>query len=715
MSVHPVSFIPASCTKHNPGIMSIRSMILRVNCRFFVLALVLSFVPQFCLAAIPAEQLLPDSTKGALLIPNWDKLETAFDATQLGQLLQDPVMKPFYEDLKSQIKTKGTHRLEKLGVSLEELRGITGGEIAIALTHPKVNVASLVLIVDVTGHEAEAIALREKATKNLLAQGAQQVGTRNGISTLRLARNQGDTKDRFAVNFLKKQTLVLTDELGTADLISAALDQPRVDSLKNMPAFSAVSKKLAKASGDLQPHIRWYIDPFGYTEAMRVLDPPEAKPQGSADLLKVLRNQGFAAIQALGGHVNFSTGQQEMLHRTFIYAPGNTAAGSERFTLGARMLDLPATRDLHVQPWIPREIASYSTFNWKLRERFSAAETLVDEYVGGKGTFRDVLDSLANEPDGPKVDIEKEIIANLSHRFTLMTDYQLPINQKSERLLLGVEIDLQKNNQPEQTVSSAIKRMMQNDARVRAVQHNGITIWETVHEKTNAVPELQISVPGGVIQHEELEPTAFQAPKAVVSGKRLRPGQKGPSNKQPPKDLPNSAVAVANGHLYIASHVDILIKVINHASQLKAQSAGIIAVGKTSPSLDSSSDLSMVLLEMEQGFHAQDICYRHFSRTDEEYRPTYELMRNGQMATGETLFAKLINGILGNKKSSAGAVSSPRDQKFDAHLLPEFDVVRRYLGPAGAFMAVEQDGWMLTGFTLRKTLTAAEAKASSVR
>jgi hypothetical protein len=292
-----------------------------------------------------------------------------------------------------------------------------------------------------------------------------------------------------------------------------------------------------------------------------------------------------------------------------------------------------------------------------------------------------------------------------------MTDYQLPINQKSERLLVGIEIDLAKNNQPERTVSEAIKRMMQNDARVRPVQHNGITIWESVQEKSNIVPELEISVPGGAIQHSALEPTAYQAPARGVPGKRLRPGQKGPKGEKEQKALPNSAVAVANGHLYIASHVDILIKVINHASQVKAQTAGIIAVGKTSPSLDSSSDLNMVLLEMEQGFQAKEICFRHFSRTDEEYRPTYELMKNGQMPTSETMFGKMLNGMFGDQKPGA----APREQKIDASKLPEFDVVRRYLGPAGAFMTVEQDGWLLTGFTLRKTLTAAELKANPVR
>ena len=51
--------------------------------------------------------------------------------------------------------------------------------------------------------------------------------------------------------------------------------------------------------------------------------------------------QGFTAIQGVGGFLNFSTDKYEMLHRTFIYAPGNQAEGQERFELSARMLKFP--------------------------------------------------------------------------------------------------------------------------------------------------------------------------------------------------------------------------------------------------------------------------------------------------------------------------------------------------------------------------------------
>ena len=41
-----------------------------------------------------------------------------------------------------------------------------------------------------------------------------------------------------------------------------------------------------------------------------------------------------------------------------------------------------------------------------------------------------------------------------------------------------------------------------------------------------------------------------------------------------------------------------------------------------------------------------EISFRFFSRTDEEYRPTYELIRQGRMPEAESLFGKLLNRML---------------------------------------------------------------------
>ena len=70
--------------------------------------------PLVASAASPSEELLPDTTKGYVSIPNVEVLRTKWNETQLGRLVQDPVMRPFVEDLRNQIKNK----LSKFGGSV---------------------------------------------------------------------------------------------------------------------------------------------------------------------------------------------------------------------------------------------------------------------------------------------------------------------------------------------------------------------------------------------------------------------------------------------------------------------------------------------------------------------------------------------------------------------------------------------------------------------
>jgi len=678
-------------------------------------------------AALPQDQLLPSTTKGVVFIPNWEQLETAFDSTQLGQLLQDPVMRPFYEDLKQQLKDKGTRRLEKLGVTVDDLRGIPGGEIAVAVILPAADRAAQVVVVDVTGHEQETVALRKKIAANLTKQGAKRTArATDELLEFVLPKREGEKKAQTAVSFFQGQTLVLGDDYDVCAAMYRSLGAPRKDNLAGVKAYQAVQARLQKAAGALTPHARWYVDPFGFADASKILNPPAEKPKGP-DLLKILRNQGFTAVQAIGGYVNFSDGQHELLHRTFVYAPAvpgkEALTGGDKYNLAARMLEFPAGGTMPVQNWVPREIATYNTFNWSVQKGFAASETLVDEYMNEKGVFRDVLDSLRDDPDGPRVDMEKELIANLGKRVTLITDYQLPINPKSERLLFAMEAT------NEAAVAAAIGKSMKNDPAVRALDANGnpkdkndtsgITIWEVTNEPAS-VPELMIETPGGGILHSDLEPTAFQQPKAAPG--RRRPGRKpnpnNPNGNQQARTMPNSAVAVVHGHLFVSSHKDFLIKVLQHANTLKNNKSDIVTVGLNA-GLETSADLNMVLMEMEQGFALEPAqgftagkqhSLRIFSRTDEEFRPTYELVRSGQMPKSETMVGKMLNGLLGDGKEG-----TTRQQKIDGSKLPEFDVVRRYLGPAGAFLIAENEGWLLTGFTLRKQVSSAEVTSATRR
>jgi hypothetical protein len=144
--------------------------------------------------------------------------------------------------------------------------------------------------------------------------------------------------------------------------------------------------------------------------------------------------------------------------------------------------------------------------------------------------------------------------------------------------------------------------------------------------------------------------------------------------------MPHSAVTVARGHLLIASHRDILERVLT-------------AEGGADR-LDASADYKATMAEVAR-FSPGDSAARSFGREDVSIRPTYELLRQGSMPKAKSVFGQLLNGILGD-----GKPGTVREQKLDGSTLPEFELVRKYFGTMGTAFEVYPDGWRLTGVAL---------------
>ena len=76
------------------------------------------------------------------------------------------------------------------------------------------------------------------------------------------------------------------------------------------------------------------------------------------------------------------------------------------------------------------------------------------------------------------------------------------------------------------------------------------------------------------------------------------------------------------------------------------------------------------------------------------------------MPEAKTLLAKLLNRLLGPDEKGI-----LREQQIDGSKMPDFDAVRRYLGPSGMYAQSEADGWYLAGCLLSKELRVAEVPA----
>jgi hypothetical protein len=285
-----------------------------------------------------------------------------------------------------------------------------------------------------------------------------------------------------------------------------------------------------------------------------------------------------------------------------------------------------------------------------MQQAFWHSETLVNE-IAGDDVFKDVIKSIETDPNGPRINVDREFVRFLGERATIISDYREPVDTKSERLLMAIEVT------DPQSVMATVNKAMQSDPDAKKIVVDGQTIWEMTQEETFAVEEIKIDGADlGAAQEEEEE-----------EEKRFRP---------------NAAVTVAHGHLLIASRVDYLVDL------LKPPAEG--------SRLSDAADYQRVMAAIKQLGAKSDSC-RLFTRTDHATRVTYEMIRQNRMPESESLLGKVLNEFLAPDEED-----TLREPELDGAKLPEFEKVKPYLGPAGLFLRAENEGWSITGCLLDK-------------
>jgi hypothetical protein len=618
------------------------------------------------IAAVPPnDTIYPNSTKGFVSVVNAPKLGTAWQATQLYQLFQDPVMKPFSEDLEEQLQGKWLAKHAKVGLSIDDLRGIATGELSAGLVTGAKGKTGQVLLADVTGNDAKARDVLAKAGESLIKEkGKQSQKTILGVPvTIYDIPPKEDRKDpRKVVHFLHNGLVGVSNDVDALTEVLARLDGKHNDTLASVGPYQQVMKRLGVAAGTLTPDIRWYIVPLAVAEYRAGAD---AKKLAN---VKVMRNQGFGGIQGVGGYVNLSVGAYEILHRTAVYAP-------KPWEKAMGMLELPNVASLTPPAWVPRDVVMYTSVNWELKTAFEKFSTLFDELFGegSTGTFDETIESVEKDPNGPGINIRKDLVAHLGTRVSILTDYKLPIDTESERLVFAVETTNEK------ALAAAVQKSLETDTNVIKRVFGEHIIWEMKSEEETFDAPL--------VEHPDLVGTAGGAttgssPKDKLKGRPRGKGKEEETEER--RSIPNSAIAVAKGRLFISTHVDFLQKILAGADDREKLAA--------------DPDFIRVNAELDK-LGATQVCARNFCRADEQFHLTYDLFKAGKLPESQTLMAGLIRQA--TKDDEADEVA-PRKPALDGSKLPDYQVVRRYIGVSGLYATTEDTGWLITGFLFRK-------------
>ena len=634
----------------------------------------------------PSQTIFPDTTVGWMSIADPLAFQESFDRTQYGKLLQDPNLEPFVKSFREQLSKAGKQRLGKLGLTLEDLGEVRGGEIAMAAIVPEEGRLATVLLVDTTGHEAETEKLLEQIDARLLEQEAERLADYEDI--IRVYRlppepprageedDAPEPQERLVAVVHDDASLVVGDDPVQVHHVLTVLETGRQDSLATHASFIKVDERSREGMPEEAASLRWFVDPFVFASAYKAANPPRERRKGP-DYVEILARQGFDAVKAIGGSLVFGEGNHEMRHQTVVYAPplpDRDPESFDRYDLAARMLRFPDADQIEPPTWVPAGSSSWSAMQWDIQAAFQSAESLVDDVIGEEGVFDDVIASLKEDPDGPQIDVEADLIACLGQRVAMLSDYVEPIDIESDRLVIAIEA-----TDPER-VAATVAKSMGTDPDMQRIESHGVVIWEAI-DRTMEIPKLEIETPGGIVAHADHEEDDQHDHR-----RRLREKEE--------KLLPHSAVTVAHGHLLIASHRDILERVLT-----TVDSADSLAV---------MSDYERVNAELSR-LYPGPVALRGFARSDDSIRPAYEMLKSGSMPKSKSVTGQILNSLLGD-----GEPGSVRDQKIDGSTLPDFELIRKYFGIGGFSMQNLEDGWLLGGMTLARPEVIAEEQSQEV-
>ncbi|MEZ6116592.1 MAG: DUF3352 domain-containing protein [Pirellulaceae bacterium] len=616
-------------------------------------------------AVTPFENLVTNSTKGFLTITNCEEFRQHWRESQFGQLAADPTTQPFATDLLGQIRDRLIQQNFAIEIDWALVVASCDKELAIAAIQPDHDPAkhASVFLMDTTGRTEEAKQLTANLEAQLMKQKAhKQQRSLDGIelTTYTLPRQKGETSERQVVHVHQEDLYLVSNSADVAaSLASRFARQDDSDSLAQDTTYISVHSKLKNEDAE-QAQLRWYVRPVGFGQIVRASRPRSIKDK------TILADQGFDAIQAMGGTCNLTVGQHDVEHHTYIYAPGEEG---ERFRLAARMLQFPNRTDWSIEPWVPTDVAAFSRFSWKLQEAFEYSTTLVDAFAGTDGFLNDVLDSIRDDPKGPKVDLRKELIGHLKNEGFVVSDNVVPTTPSSERTMAAVPL-----TQPD-TVAKTLEKVFKEDAYARSSIVGQHVIWEIL--------------PSDDFGGNEPDFGSFDG----IDG--FKDDFSGDDTSEISKDQKSDfAITVAHGHLIISSQY----------SQLQ----DLLGAQKAAAPLSQAGDYQTIndhLVEMGAG----EDCARFFSRLSEVLRPNYELLRQGKMPESETMLGRLLNRVLGPEDKT-----EKRKQELNAQKLPAFQLLEKYLGPTGSFIQTQDEGWVIKGVILSPEVVQKHVKSSAM-
>ena len=614
----------------------------------------------------PAIKLLPDTVAGLVRVPDVPAFCTAFDKTAAGRLLDDPKLQPFIEAQRERAKDYLQSVGNKIGIKLDDIYHIGSGEAVLAwlsFQNDRRRPYALVAVADVRGRPKKAVDTIDKIDTDLKAGGWTREDKNHRNETLRVYSTKpkpGQLKIERIVICLSEVRIIASDrESVVTDLLDAVAGEPKGPSISELDLFKTVLTRSARSIREPAQSdggtiaVEWFAKPFQMGRIVRESINIDRGTQ--LDVLKLLEDQGFDAIQAAGGIAVMAGKKYDLIHKGYVLAPPTTDQPS-KYENAARMLQFDNQPLAPIPAWISENTATVTRVNVKIEEAFWAAESLVNDALDDE-LFREVIDGIRDDEDGPQIDIAGNVLPNLDDRFLLLTDNTQPVDIDSDRMLVAIRI------KDGEVIRESIRKAMEAEPDAGKMEGpEGVEIWKV--QKSMVEDDFGADL---FDDFEEQDEEDIQAAPPLLDNWAIALVPQGPNSEAP--------------YLMFSSHPKLLVETATRI--VEGAPAGLANVPEISQVIDSMNNLG-----------GASVAFDRISRMKFSLRAKYQLLRQGRLKDSDSISASLMRRLVEQQENG-------QLDPLHAKKLPPIKDIEKYLPNCGSFFETTDDGWALTGFFLK--------------
>ena len=366
----------------------------------------------------PAAVLAPQDTLVFVSIADVPTLKARFAETSFGRMAQDPAIRPLILSLYDiGVGAFAQNVASRVGLSLNELLAIPGGEIALAIVPVEGRLPAFIFFLD---------AGKNAALLDKLIAGVEDTFEANG--RLRQEETLDDMKivtydARGGLSMVRKDaSLVVSSDISVLKDVMARWTIEPIDNLADNRNFGAVMSRCPNPMDD-PPQIFAYADPMALLRQMSGTSGELSVFMAFGPLL------GLDGILAAGATYHMAIDEYDSVMQLDLLLDAPREGAVELFAL--------TSGDNTPEAWVPPNAADYTTLHWDVHFTYEKLAALVDG-IQGEGAFARLVTSQLLNNVG--VDLEEEILPLIVGRASFASVIEPPYRPGSDAKVFGVQV-----------------------------------------------------------------------------------------------------------------------------------------------------------------------------------------------------------------------------------------------------------------------------------